>query len=137
MTPSWWSDRWPYFTPEEVLSPNGLVLFEKGHFPIQANFLDTLHLFRVLIDTPVVINHGGSCRRGFRDSEENGAVGGAGASWHVRGMAADISVPKMTIEEAERYAIESGLFTGIGTYRAHLHVDIGFGPNRRWHKNDS
>ena len=68
------------------------------------------------IDAPIHINSG------FRCETHNAAVGGAKASYHMRGCAADIRVPGVEPAEVAKTA-ESVGFLGIGLYDTFVHVD--------------
>ena len=78
---------------------------------------------RIRIGRPISIHSGYRCPRHNQD------VDGAGNSYHMKGMAADIAVQGMTPRELKILAEEIG-FGGIGLYTTFLHVDTG--PNRRW-----
>lgn len=70
---------------------------------------------------------------GFRCRTYNARVGGAPSSYHTLGMAADIVVRDIDMEELARKAalVRSFLDGGIGTYAGWVHVDVrGYG--RRW-----
>ena len=67
-------------------------------------------------DTPIHINSG------FRCETHNAAVGGAKASYHMRGCAADIRVPGVEPAEVAK-AAESVGFLGVGLYDTFVHVD--------------
>jgi uncharacterized protein YcbK (DUF882 family) len=65
---------------------------------------------------------------GYRDPAHNARVGGAPASRHLHGDAADLPYGYATIEQA----VQAG-FRGIGTRgRYAVHVDMRPGPPARW-----
>jgi uncharacterized protein YcbK (DUF882 family) len=67
---------------------------------------------------------------GYRCEIENKKVDGHPRSYHLFGMAADVSVRNMSIIELLYYA-EKIKFTGIGVYGTFLHLDTR--PNKsRW-----
>lgn len=66
---------------------------------------------------------------GYRDPAHNRAVGGAKASRHMHGDAADIPAGYATVEQARRAG-----FTGIGRRgQWAVHVDMRPGPRAEWH----
>jgi len=83
---------------------------------LHSELLRRLQQLRTLLDRPVIITSG------YRNPEHNRRVGGAPHSYHLRGMAADITVqgiePQVLAEAAEKCG-----FRGIGIYEAFLHVD--------------
>lgn len=118
-----WSSRWPDFTPEEVLSPSGVRIFDRsGWLLINPNFLDDVQLFRRELGLAFLINHRGLKYRGFRTEKENFEEGGAEHSFHVQGLAVDVSVKDMTPLELFDAAVKFG-FTGIGLYDSWVHID--------------
>jgi RHS repeat-associated protein len=65
---------------------------------------------------------------GYRDPERNAAAGGARDSWHVKGMAADITVPGQTPEQTAAQSVKAGA-EGVSTYdkskgTPRVHVDV-------------
>ena len=72
---------------------------------------------RLLIKEPIYINSG------YRCISENSKVGGVPKSFHLFGMAADISVRTISIPELLYFA-EKAKFGGIGIYPTFLHVDV-------------
>jgi len=73
---------------------------------------------------PVIVNSG------YRTPEYNRQVNGAPESRHLTGEAADIVAQGVSIQELARAAEKFFGDGGIGTYRGHVHVDVG--PQRRW-----
>lgn len=66
---------------------------------------------------------------GYRSKAHNKAIGGASASYHVLGMAADIVVSRHTPNQIAFIARELG-FGGIKAYQGFTHIDVG--PTRTW-----
>lgn len=93
-----------------MLDPELVVLLEK---------------LRTLVGTPLVIHSG------YRTPATNTRVGGASNSYHLRGMAADLSWNGMDLDQAASLAATVG-FRGIGLKRknGHLHVDTRPTPAR-------
>jgi uncharacterized protein YcbK (DUF882 family) len=73
-------------------------------------------------------------RSGFRTTHTNARLEGAApASLHLRGLAADVSVPGIPMNEVGMTAwlLSRRLgFMGIGLYPAFVHLDVG--PQRSW-----
>ena len=73
-------------------------------------------------------------KSGFRTAETNrGLEGAAPGSLHLRGLAVDIAVPGMALEDlsGRAWLLAHRLgFMGIGLYENFVHVDIG--PHRVW-----
>ncbi len=84
-----------------------------------------LEALRDLVGKPITVTSG------FRTPETNRFVGGAGGSYHLRGMAADVIWDGMALDDATVLAKEAG-FTGIGidrrAWNQHLHVDVRLTP---------
>ena len=133
-----WSDRWPDFKIEEVLSPIQLKMVqEKKQFPYPFEALDTLQEFRNFIGMPFLINHGELQRRGARSMQEaydinlatRGKQNPARAweySFHLW-CAFDISVNGMTSKELFLKALVFGKFGGVGLYDTFVHCDCRVG----------
>lgn len=116
-----WS--WIYFSPQEVLSPDGLRLWDyRGELKMNPGFLDRCDAFREWLGYPLLANHQGLMYRGYRSPEENIGIGGAIQSPHVQGIAIDFSSREMGVEELASAAIDFG-FTGVGLYASWVHVD--------------
>lgn len=89
--------------------------------------LDALDALRELVGLPIVVTSGVRCEA------HNKAIGGAAESYHVKGMAADIYVPRMDMKILQKVIENSGLFGGIGVYKSWIHVDVRKGK-ARWQK---
>ena len=85
-----WEKRWPDFSPQEVLSPQGLNQFvNRGNLLIQPHALDFLQSFRNFLAVPLLINFNHLKHRGYRNCVENKREGGRLHSFHVQGLAFD------------------------------------------------
>ncbi len=89
--------------------------------------LQKLKGLRFKTGRPVIITSG------YRCPAYNQKVGGLKTSYHLLGMAADIHVPGVSIEELLPMAEEIG-FKGIGCYpkQNFLHLDIRPTRQARW-----
>jgi len=97
------------------------VMLSKGF----ENLVLRLQALRSDLGRPVIITSG------YRCPEYNETLPGAAKdSLHMKGMAADIRVPGMSIEELTRRAMPFFENGGVGVYEGHLHVDVG--SRRRW-----
>ncbi len=126
---------WKHFSPQEVLSPDGLRIYEAGGMPLSPLLLDRLEILRSAVKAPILINHNGLKLRGYRSKVENaGIAGSAPNSYHCRGLAADLTCHSMPIEEFRALIHRLDLFRGIGFYpnRNFIHVDIRLGPPAHW-----
>jgi len=98
-----------------------------GALKIEAALVDALELFRSLAERPVVVDDG------YRCPEHNERVGGVNDSEHTRGMAADVSIPGLSLQQMFDLALGVPAFLngGIGVYDgAFLHLDIRPHPAR-------
>lgn len=122
---NWNSD---FFTPEELLSPDSIKLWEEKRLCIlDPVALETLNSFREWLQLPLVVNSGELRLRGTRSERENQLVDGSAAnSLHKYGKAFDITCPKLSPSELLHKAIEFKRWSGIGVYRSWVHVDIGW-----------
>lgn len=119
--------RWKYFTPEEVLSPDGLAQYARGILLISPTLLDGLEELRTKLRKPVRVNHAGLKYRGYRSPHENySIVGGEKYSYHMMGLAADISCYHLGFDEFYSAVRGMRFFQGIGSYPGNnfIHVDI-------------
>lgn len=92
--------RWRDFTPEQVLSPDGLEIFKRRNvFKLQAFAMDFLQDYRLVVDLPFLCNHAGQRRRGWRSTRENGLVGGVPDSPHMQGIAFDLNCRELKLQE--------------------------------------
>lgn len=117
---------WPHIAPEEILSPDGLRELVKGILLVQPALLDKLEIFRTYIGYPLKINHAGLFYRGYRSPKENyDVVKGEQYSFHMQGLAADISVSGISLEELRAKAVSFG-WHGIGFYpeKNFIHCDL-------------
>lgn len=109
--------RWPNFRFEELECRDGTGLLL---VPVA---LDHLQALRNRIGGPIIVHSA------YRSIAYNKVVGGADGSYHLSGLAFDISSPVVSLPRLRAAAIEGG-FTGIGKYRTFVHVDLG--PRRHW-----
>ena len=99
-----------------------------GELNIVPALLDALERLRELAGEPIRIH------AGYRCPEHNQQVGGVTNSAHTRGMAADIAIPDLTLQEMYELALQVPAFLegGIGVYDdGFLHVDVR-PHNARW-----
>lgn len=94
-----------------------------GQVKIHPKLVEMLQVLREKVGRPVIITSG------YRCPSRNMAVGGALQSYHMRGMAADIKVPGVSISRLAQLAESLG-FNGIGLYPGFVHVDIRNGKAR-------
>jgi len=106
--PDYW--RWPNFTPKEIACKG------TGKLLVNEDSMDRLQALRTEIGLPFHVNSG------YRSPEYNKKVGGAPNSFHMQGMAFDISLSNLNrgimTEKAEDYG-----FNGIGQYNSFIHID--------------
>lgn len=84
---------------------------------LHSDLLKYLVKLRRLIREPIYINSGYRCKA------ENIRVGGTDKSYHMFGMAADITTKLMSMSDLAEMA-ESVGFKGIGLYGNFLHLDV-------------
>lgn len=97
-----------------------------GRVLVHPELVNKLEHLRRLAGRPVLVNSG------YRCPAHNQAVGGAANSYHLKGMAADIRVPGLPVQNLAALAEQAG-FSGIGLYRQQgfVHVDVR-GWRARW-----
>jgi uncharacterized protein YcbK (DUF882 family) len=92
-----------------------------GEVMIDPRLIDALEQLRRLAGKPIVIHDG------YRCPTHNQEVGGVTDSEHTRGMAADVAVSGLTLQQAYELALQVPEFLrgGIGVYDGgFLHVDV-------------
>ncbi len=87
------------------------------------SFVESLQKLRDACGFPLKINSG------FRCEKQNAYVGGAKASTHMKGIAADIGWADMAPEQRHILLLNATkMFNGVGIHKNFLHVDER--PNR-------
>lgn len=92
-----------------------------GELIIDQALIDALEQLRGLAGKPIVVH------AGYRCGAHNQEVGGITDSEHTRGMAADIAIPDLTVQQMYELALRVPAFLegGIGVYDGgFLHVDV-------------
>ena len=92
-----------------------------GRLQIDSRLLEGLETLRSLAGAPVRVHAGYRCPR------HNRAVGGVPHSEHLEGLAADVSLPGLSLQRMYELALEVPQFAegGIGVYDENfLHVDV-------------
>jgi uncharacterized protein YcbK (DUF882 family) len=92
-----------------------------GRLKIDSKLLEGLEALRALAGASVIVHAGYRCPRHNRE------VGGVPQSEHLQGLAADISVPGLSLQRMYELALEIPQFAGggIGVYDGNfLHVDV-------------
>ena len=82
--------------------------------------------FRDTVQVPILVNHSHLSLRGYRSPKENATIKGyTEFSRHVQGIAADITIPSMTVSATADVARQFG-FTFVLPYpKQHfVHVDM-------------
>lgn len=116
--------RWKHFPPQEIACRGtGAILLDAASM----DALDRLEKLRVRIGKPFYINSG------FRSPEWNKKIGGEKNSYHMKGVAFDIS---MKNHNPTRFITQARMegFNGIGQYPHQDFVHIDTGPRRNWNK---
>lgn len=100
--------------------------------PIDPALIDTLARlhYRLRLAEPIQI------MSGYRSPETNAAVrrhnhNAARNSYHMQGMAVDISVPRLSVRKLRRAALEMRA-GGVGTYPGAQFIHLDVGPVRAW-----
>jgi len=92
-----------------------------GRLQIDSRLLDGLEKLRSLAGVPVRVHAGYRCPRHNRE------LGGVPHSEHLEGLAADVSLPGLSLQRMYELALEVPQFAegGIGVYDGNfLHVDV-------------
>lgn len=102
------------FNAKEFLSKDG----RNNYFRVSTKLVENIQALRNHFGRQVRVNSG------YRSPEQNQNVGGVRNSYHMLGMAADISVGDVPPVVVQNYAIASGMFGGVGRYKNFTHVDV-------------
>lgn len=98
-----------------------------GEMKLEKRLLDALEELRSLAGKPIVIHDG------YRCANHNQEVGGVTDSEHTRGMAADVDIPGLSLQQMYELALQVPDFVegGIGVYDGgFLHVDVRLNCSR-------
>lgn len=112
----------PHFNLQEFDSP------DTGEVMLESELVDRLERLRTLVGKEIYVVSG------YRTPEHNRFVGGQANSFHLRGMASDITWRGIEMKRGVALAERAG-FNGIGQYpdKYSLHVDVR-GYRARWIK---
>lgn len=128
-------DSLDYFTPEEVLSPDGLALRAKGHVLHAPEPLLKLAAFRHILNVPIQCNHSGKNLRGWRSPAENYSIYWKTYRPHRHTYhswcAFDLTPVGMDLWEFFKEAIEFG-WRGIYIDVDQNFVHVDYRPGSRW-----
>jgi uncharacterized protein YcbK (DUF882 family) len=123
----------PHFKATEFVCPDGC-----SDFKISRLLVERLEAFRPMLEQLTGFEHPINVLSGYRCPKHNTTVGGATNSFHMKGCAADISVPGMAAIDLHKllyvawYTAKAG---GLGFYDWGAHVDLG--PVRKWDKRST
>lgn len=98
-----------------------------GDLKIEKRLIDALEQLRAMAARAIVIHDG------YRCPAHNQEVGGVSNSEHIRGMAADVEIPGLTLQQMYDLALKVAEFAdgGIGVYDGgFVHVDVRPHPSR-------
>lgn len=99
-----------------------------GDLQIEDQLLTALEALRALAGAPVIVHDA------YRCPKHNEEVGGVSDSEHTRGLAADVRIPGLSLQQMYDLAVQVPEFAngGIGAYDGgFLHVDVR-GHRSRW-----
>lgn len=121
-----------YFKPEELLSPDGLRELSRNNFMLNVEAVAHLVRLREVIDQPILVNHAGLLRRGYRSQRENDAVSGGNCSRHLQGNAFDCTPKNMDLIRFASIALNLG-WCGVGIYldKNFVHLDRRIAYNNK------
>lgn len=114
-------EAWPW----KNFSPRELACKGTGSIYVDRVAISKLQELRDKLGIPLLVTSA------YRSPEHNKRVGGAKASYHMRGVAFDIRMENQDPVAFEMAAREVG-FRGIGYYpkQGFMHIDLG--PERTW-----
>lgn len=95
-----------------------------GQVKIDSNLVYLLQVLRDSINRPIIITSG------YRCPKHNKEVGGENNSYHLQGLAVDIT-GSFNIKEVSEIAKSIG-FRGIGIYGLKNFIHLDLGPARTW-----
>lgn len=113
----WEHDRWPNFGPHEFACKG------TGRLAYDPETMDLLQDLRDQVGPMFIVS-------GYRHPSHNAHVGGAEHSFHMDGIATDVSMVNHDKELFIRLAERLG-FDGIGRYSTFTHIDTR-GYRARW-----
>jgi uncharacterized protein YcbK (DUF882 family) len=105
----------------EHFSTSEMECHHCGRCSISGALITALEALRALGPEPIIVNDG------YRCPEHNAAVGGVPDSEHVQGIAADIRIQGLSLQEMYDRAVRVQDFAegGIGVYDGNfIHVDV-------------
>jgi zinc D-Ala-D-Ala carboxypeptidase len=102
---------WPNFTPKEIAC--------KGTGELLVDFvaMDCLQELRGIVGVPVTLNSA------YRSVKHNKAIGGAPASWHLKGRAFDIQLTNRLTRDMIHKAAKRAGFLTVLDYDTFCHID--------------
>lgn len=115
-----WQAISPYFTHEEIFSPD--ILRARAFHLVDIEALNKLNKLREILNAPCFVNHRGFHMRGVVSAREVELRQGAKLTTHVTGKAFDVSCYDVEIYQIVEAAKEAG-FTYIKPYGSWVHVD--------------
>ena len=92
-----------------------------GQLKIEQRLIDALEQLRSLAGKEILVHDG------YRCSDHNQVVGGVTDSEHTRGMAADVGIPGLSLQQMYELAVQIQGFAngGIGVYDSgFVHLDV-------------
>ena len=99
------------------------------HVLVDSGLVEKLQKLRDRLGFPLIISSA------YRCPERNKQVGGAKNSYHVRGMAADISLHNQILDTETIASLAKKIgFAGIGLYDEFIHLDVRPGEFNTWDK---
>lgn len=119
-----------FFKPDEFVCrcPNQCPQKDAVEY-MDHSLLILLDFLRMRLHHPVIVSSGLRCE------DWNEHVGGAPTSYHIRGQAADIYSPSVSLDRVYLHC-ERLKFSGIFRYPTHIHVDVGRGYQRGMQVDD-
>lgn len=101
----------------EHFSAHEFACKDGSEHPIDPQLIAMLEHVRAHFGQPVTVESG------YRSPAYNAKVGGAKSSYHLKGMAADITIRDVSPADVYRYCDTAFKLGGIGRYGSFTHVD--------------